>query len=103
MDTELLKLFLKEEYGFQIVHQFESAEVIIILGCSVTQHMEEESLDIMNYFKLHANSRVRVFVLGCVTKIKPSLNNSGISNYLPINEIESLFRMDENAKNYAIN
>ena len=103
MDAELLKKYLTKEYNVKAVDNSQYADLVIIQGCSVTQHMENESKQIINYMK-ERKDKDSIVVMGCLSKFRPECIIDQSSKILPMDEIEqNLYRMGSYANKYAVN
>ena len=74
MDAALLQHYLGETAHLEPVDRVADAAVIVVLGCAVTQHMEDESRDIIEYLQQTKRPGVQVVVLGCIAKARPEFH-----------------------------
>ena len=104
MDSAMLKRYFGESCeSFEVTKDTSSADVLLVLGCSVTQHMENESSDLIKYLEEHKKPDSRVFAIGCISKLKPEIQNKDIGEHVPIQEIEGLLRMNKNVTELSVN
>jgi threonylcarbamoyladenosine tRNA methylthiotransferase MtaB len=103
MDAALLKRYLTEEQGFTITDDYKASDIIIVMGCSVTSHMENESIDLIDHFRKYKSSETRLAVHGCISRLKPELAMDNLDGVLPLEKIDSLMRMDKEARRLAVN
>jgi tRNA A37 methylthiotransferase MiaB len=103
MDAELLKNYLTNEFNVKTVDNYQHADFVLIQGCSVTQHMENESKQIIRYIKEKKEDK-SIVVMGCLSKFRPECKIDQSNNILPMDEIEqNLYRMGPYANKYAVN
>lgn len=103
MDAELLRVYLANEFDVKVVSDPREAEFVIVQGCSVTQHMENESKEIIRHLKEELSPH-SVIAMGCLSKFRPETIAGQDSSILPMDEIEhNVYRMGPSAIQYAVN
>lgn len=103
MDAELLKNYLTNEFNVKAVDNYQHADFVLIQGCSVTQHMENESKQIIKHIKEQKDIN-SIVVMGCLSKFRPECIIDQSCKILPMDEIErNLYRMGSYANKYAVN
>ena len=91
MDAALLQHYLGDRCEYKIVEGYAEADVILVLGCSVTQHMEDESRDLIAHLEANKRPGARLEVTGCIAKVQPDLKTGAVDD-LPLVAIEDLTR-----------
>ena len=103
MDAELLKNYLTNKFEVRVVDKYQDADLVLIQGCSVTEHMENESKQFINFMK-EKKENESIVVLGCLSKFRPETIIDESKNLIPLDEIEqNLYRMGDLANKYTAN
>jgi tRNA A37 methylthiotransferase MiaB len=103
IDAASLKHFLECEYHVQMVDTLQQADFVVVQGCSVTQHMENETKAIVKHVKGVKDSQ-SVVVTGCFSKFRSEWVAGQNDSLLPMSEIDNnLYRMGSYAKKHAAN
>ena len=104
MDAALLQRYLGETAAIEPVDNVADADLILVQGCAVTQHMEDESRDIIEHLKQVKRPDARLIVMGCVAKVKPEFKTGDEDPRVPLVPIDGLlYQMDDNARRLAVN
>jgi len=104
MDAALVQRFLGEHGNWEEAPDLEHADVILVQGCAVTQHMEDESRDMIAHLRQAKRPEARLIVTGCVAKANPALTTGDAHPDLPLVAIDHLmYDMDANARRLAVN
>lgn len=72
-DAVLLKQYMSETKGAVLCDNYKDADLILILGCANTNHMETESQDLINHIQATKRPDSKALVMGCIAKIRPDL------------------------------
>jgi threonylcarbamoyladenosine tRNA methylthiotransferase CDKAL1 len=100
-DAALLEKSLGDDERFRFVKGYKEADIIILLGCANTQHMENETRALIEHVKQTKKDKSEVMVLGCISRISPDFElnvGENIDNY---GIMESQFREIENASSVS--
>jgi tRNA A37 methylthiotransferase MiaB len=104
MDAALVQRYLGEMCGVDPAPDAASADIILVRGCSVTQHMEDESRDLIAHLQKVKRPDAKLFVIGCIAKTNPALQADDTDALIPLVSINSLANhMDQNARRLAVN
>lgn len=104
MDAALLQRYLGETAALEPVDAVADADLILVQGCAVTQHMEDESRDMIAHLKEAKRPDARLIVMGCVAKVKPEFKTGDEDPRVPLAPIDGLlYQMDDNARRLAVN
>lgn len=104
MDALLVQRYLGEECRLEAARDAASADVVLVQGCAVTQHMEDESRDLIEHLKKIKRPDAKLIVIGCVAKVKPEFKTGDSDPSIPLAAIDSLMnRMDPHARRLAVN
>ena len=71
MDSALVRARFGDMDGFRECESFEEADIIVIMGCSVHQFMEDQTRELIHYINEHKSRNAEVVVLGCISKVRP--------------------------------
>jgi tRNA A37 methylthiotransferase MiaB len=98
-DAVLLKQYMAEINDAVISDNYQEADLICLLGCANTKHMETESQELIEHIEATKRPGARLLIMGCLAKIRPDLGshedelNSSIGQMNPealrFREIES--------------
>ena len=104
MDAALLQRYLGETAAIEPVNSAAAADLILVQGCAVTQHMEDESRNIIEHLKQVKRPDARLIVMGCVAKVKPEFKTGDEDPCVPLVPIDGLlYQMDDDARRLAVN
>ena len=74
-DAVLLKQYLTDTNNVVICDNYREADLICLLGCANTRHMETESKELMEHIQATKRPDSRLLVMGCLAKIRPDLGS----------------------------
>lgn len=104
MDALLVQRYLGEECQLVDAPDVASADIILVMGCAVTQHMEDESRDLIEQLKIVKRPDAKLIVGGCVAKVKPQFKTGDQDPAVPLDGIERLtVEMNADARRLAVN
>jgi len=104
MDAALVQRYLASTRHFVAATNVRDADVVIVQGCSVTQHMENESRDIITRLQQAKRLDAKLIVAGCIARFRPELATGDVGTSVPIDEIgHIMYDLDENARRLAVN
>lgn len=104
MDAALVQRFLGSTQHTVAAADVSEADVIIVQGCSVTQHMENETRDIISHLQQAKRPEAKLIVAGCITRFRPELATHDADTSIPLDELDRLrYDLDENARRLAVN
>jgi len=103
MDATLLEQYFQQKSGFTLCQDHSQADLIIFLGCSVTQNSEDYSSRTIEILKAQKRPDAQLLVAGCIAKMRPDLAGDQSNFYGLVKEIEALRRFDGEALRLSAN
>ena len=104
MDAALVQRYLGSTGRFVAAANVGDADVVIVQGCAVTQHMENESRDIIAHLEQVKRPDAKLIVAGCIARFRPELATGDAGTSVPLDEIgHIMYDLDENARRLAVN
>jgi tRNA A37 methylthiotransferase MiaB len=104
MDAALVQRYLGSTLHFVAAANVDEADVIIVQGCSVTRHMENETRDIITHLEQAKHPESKLIVRGCIARFRPELAANNADTSIPLGELDHLtYDLDENARSFAVN
>ena len=104
MDAALVQRYLGSTRHVVPVTKVADADVVIVQGCAVTQHMENESRDIIAHLAQAKRPDAKLIVTGCIRRFRPDLATNDTDPAVPLDEIDHMmYDLDENARRLAVN
>ena len=74
-DAVLLKQYMDDTKNVVICDKYMDADLICLLGCANTKHMENESQALMEHIQATKRPDSKLLVMGCLAKIRPDLGS----------------------------
>jgi tRNA A37 methylthiotransferase MiaB len=74
-DAVLLKQYMAHTNNVVICDNYIEADLICLLGCANTLHMETESKELMEQIRATKRPDSKLLVIGCLAKIRPDLGS----------------------------
>ena len=103
MDSALVRARFADIDGYRECDSYEEADIIAILGCSVTQFMEDQTRELIQYFEEIKSRNAEVVVLGCLSKIRPEFSPlDGIGRQISI-RVETILNFENRGVEIEIN
>lgn len=103
MDAALVQQYLGSKNEFEISRDISQSDLVLVLGCAVTSHVENETIDIVEYLRKKKRPNARLQVIGCVSKIRTELAQGESSSDIPLQSIEDILRMEDGADDFTVN
>lgn len=104
MDAALVQRYLGSTGRFVAAANVGDADVVIVQGCAVTQHMENESRDIIAHLEQAKRPDAKLIVAGCIARFRPELATGDAGTSVPLDAIgHIMYDLDENARRLAVN
>jgi tRNA A37 methylthiotransferase MiaB/glycosyltransferase involved in cell wall biosynthesis len=103
MDAALVQHYFSEECQYRITDDAAAADLILLLGCSATGVLEDESSDLVAYLKRHKKPAARVVLGGCIAKLNPQIGADRPPAWVPVESLNALLRMDPGAGRLSVN
>lgn len=97
-DARLLELYLNESPAFNAVEKIQDADIIILLGCSVSQNKEEQTCELMKIISEQKRPDARILVSGCIEKIRPELQANDKESNILRQEIYNILKFKSKPK-----
>lgn len=72
-DAVLLKQYMAETKDAILCDNYKDADLILLLGCANTKHMETESQELFAHIQATKHPDSKALVMGCIAKIRPDL------------------------------
>jgi threonylcarbamoyladenosine tRNA methylthiotransferase CDKAL1 len=72
-DARLLKQYMGDTNDVVLVDSYKDADLICLLGCANTKHMEMESQDLKEHIEATKRPESKLLIMGCLAKIRPDL------------------------------
>ena len=93
MDASIVQNYFKQKVEFVLSEDFETADIILILGCSVMQTKENETLELAKLLNQRKKNNAKLLLTGCISKVRPELakDNGGYGELL--DEIDNILRL----------
>ena len=102
MDAALVRTYFTELNDFQVCDSYKEADIIVILGCSVHQLMEDQTREMIDYINEHKSRNAEVVVAGCISKVRPEFApRDGIGKAI-LEDIDELIRFEGKGKEPAV-
>ncbi len=94
IDAALVQQFLREKHGLTLVEDIGSADIIVMLGCSVMQPKEDQTQELIRLIHEQRRPDSQVIVGGCIAKVRPEIARAGSTSYDGLaTEIENLIAL----------
>ena len=74
-DAVLLKQYMTDTNNVVLCDSYMEADIICLLGCANTLHMETESKELMEHIQATKRRDSKLLVMGCLAKIRPDLGS----------------------------
>ena len=74
-DAVLLERYMADTNNVVICDNYIEADLICLLGCANTLHMETESKELKEHIQATKRPDSRLLVMGCLAKIRPDLGS----------------------------
>ena len=94
METAMICRYLDRHPDYRLVTDCAEADLIIFLGCSVTQDKEDLSLQIAKALNLSKRPDAEILVAGCIAKIRPELENKDPKHRAILEELQRIARFE---------
>lgn len=94
METAMVCRYLDLHPDYQVVSDCAEADLIIFLGCSVTQDKEDLSLQIAKALNLSKRPDAEILVAGCISKIRPELKNTDPRHQAILEQLHRIARFE---------
>ena len=94
METAMVCRYLEHHPDYRLVTDCAEADLIIFLGCSVTQDKEDLSLQITKALNLSKRPTAEILVAGCIVKVRPELKNTNPKHQEILEELRRIARFE---------
>lgn len=100
LDAQLLINYFSDERKYEITESSSEADMFIVLGCLVTQHMENESIDLLQFLR-KAYADKEVLLMGCIAQVRPEIHTNVSTDGFPLEEIRDLIGLKKTSRKHA--
>jgi threonylcarbamoyladenosine tRNA methylthiotransferase MtaB len=93
IDAAVLQQYFSKEQRFAPARDLESADVIVLLGCSSMQQKEDDTRELIRTIEGRKRPGAKLVMAGCISKVRPELASSDGESLRLSEEVNDLLAM----------